>query len=39
VAKLLGNEWAQLSDEDKRPWEEKAAADKERYATKVRSRA
>jgi len=36
VAKLLGNEWAQLSDEDKRPWEEKAVADKERYASEVR---
>lgn len=28
---MLGEKWKNLSDEDRRPYEEKAAADKKRY--------
>ncbi|KAL4897112.1 high mobility group box domain-containing protein [Aspergillus ambiguus] len=31
VGKMLGEKWKALSDEDRRPYEEKAAADKKRY--------
>ncbi|RJE18329.1 hypothetical protein PHISCL_09341 [Aspergillus sclerotialis] len=31
VGKMLGEKWKNLSDEDRRPYEEKAAADKKRY--------
>ena len=35
IAKLLGAQWNELSEEEKQPYEEKAAADKERYAQEV----
>lgn len=31
VGKMLGERWKNLSDTDRRPYEEKAAADKKRY--------
>ncbi|RWQ96501.1 high mobility group box domain-containing protein [Paecilomyces variotii] len=31
VGKVLGERWKALSDEDRRPYEEKAQADKKRY--------
>ncbi|GFF36938.1 non-histone chromosomal protein 6 [Aspergillus udagawae] len=31
VGKMLGERWKALSDSDRRPYEEKAAADKKRY--------
>lgn len=31
VGKMLGEKWKNLSDEDRRPYDEKAAADKKRY--------
>ncbi|BCR93562.1 high-mobility group nucleosome-binding protein [Aspergillus luchuensis] len=31
VGKMLGERWKALSDTDRRPYEEKAAADKKRY--------
>lgn len=31
VGKMLGEKWKNLGDEDRRPYEEKAAADKKRY--------
>lgn len=31
VGKVLGERWKNLSDSDRRPYEEKAAADKKRY--------
>lgn len=31
VGKMLGEKWKNLSDTDRRPYEEKAAADKKRY--------
>ncbi|PWY84516.1 hypothetical protein BO94DRAFT_536071 [Aspergillus sclerotioniger CBS 115572] len=31
VGKMLGEKWKALSDGDRRPYEEKAAADKKRY--------
>ncbi|RMJ20912.1 hypothetical protein PHISP_08216 [Aspergillus sp. HF37] len=31
VGKMLGEKWKNLADEDRRPYEEKAATDKKRY--------
>ncbi|GES58528.1 non-histone chromosomal protein 6 [Aspergillus terreus] len=31
VGKMLGEKWKALSEDDRRPYEEKAAADKKRY--------
>ncbi|CEM12651.1 unnamed protein product [Vitrella brassicaformis CCMP3155] len=31
IAKLLGAEWKEMSDEDKQPYKDQAAEDKERY--------
>lgn len=31
IGKLLGEKWKSLSDEEKKPYDEKAAADKKRY--------
>lgn len=31
VGKVLGEKWKNLSDTDRRPYEEKAATDKKRY--------
>merc|ERR1719447_1117927 len=31
VASLIGEQWRKLDDEDKHPYEEKAAKDKDRY--------
>jgi hypothetical protein len=31
AAKKLGEMWKEMTDEDKRPYEKKAEADKERY--------
>lgn len=31
VGKMLGEKWKSLSDSERRPYEEKAAADKKRY--------
>jgi len=31
VGKILGEKWKELSDKEKRPYEDKAKKDKERY--------
>jgi len=33
VGKMLGERWKELTDKEKKPYEDKAKADKERYET------
>ena len=35
VAKMAGEQWKKLTDEEKKPYNAKAAADKERYMREV----
>jgi len=40
VGKILGEKWKELTDKDKKPYEDKAKIDKERYeAEKIRYQA
>jgi len=37
VGKILGEKWKELTDKDKKPYEEKAKIDKERYESEKRT--
>jgi hypothetical protein len=37
VGKILGEKWKELSDKEKRPYEDKAKKDKERYESEKAS--
>jgi hypothetical protein len=37
VGKLLGEKWKELTDKDKKPYEDKAKVDKERYEAEKRT--